>query len=153
MKEILKITTKNLDFFYQFAFAILPEELQAQQLVIDALGAFKIEYSSNKKSFIDESEVKKNVFSHLYKIGNKRSIQLRDFLTTETLSLNEQQFYDHSILQRSILFFHYRLKVEVSEMEQILNCSEHEILEALNIIQEFYLERTHLEEKGEFHVQ
>ena len=146
MNTSLKIISKNIDFFYQFAFVLLPEELQAHQLVIDAMRAYKLESMAKPNPFCNEKEVLALVYSHIYKIGFRRAPQLKALLFSGNLVEKDRQFYDHTVTERSVLFFYYRLKLNMNLIERVTNSSQHEILEILNTLQKSYLDELYFQE-------
>lgn len=125
--------------FYSFAFALVPDELQAEQMVIDAYAVFvvreknfiaKFKYSDDKK---EKSIFKKYIMSHMineiFKMGVKRSSQLR--ILGNRNHGQYESFYNLKTNQRAILFLKESFKYNVETIQDILGLEKYQVIETL----------------------
>lgn len=125
--------------FYSFAYALVPDELQAEQMVIDAYAVFLVrekkfitefKYTGDKK---EKSILKKFLMAHmvgeLYKMGLKRSSQLR--ILTQRDHGQYSSFYQLKTNQRAILFLKESFKYSIEGIQEILGLQKYQVIETL----------------------
>lgn len=124
---------------FSFAYALVPDELQAVQIVIDAYSVFVIrekehlEYLKyNVKSKKDKAQTLQYLFKsnlkEIYKLGTKRSFQLKNTIDEKQ---DLPQFYQVEISQRALLFLKYKLSFDLNDIQQVLMIQRHQVLEKL----------------------
>ena len=126
------IQTKS-DALYSFAFVLIPDDLQASQLMIDSVARLLIQ----KKSSIaywsqlvgERDDIKKEVMLNLlaatFEIARKRYGQLKMGLQDE-LKMNDD-FYLLDLEAKAILYLRERENLEIIDVEFVTNMSKHEI--------------------------
>lgn len=129
---------------YSFAFILIPDDLQATQLMIDAVSAFMIQKKSliEKWSSANESELKENssdikihLYRSMYELSKKRYNQLRmSFKDVEDSS----GFFSLEFSDKAALFLKEKSDFEFDVIEFILGQSKNEVLAHL------YSARLHL---------
>lgn len=129
---------------YSFAFILIPDDLQATQLMIDAVSAFMIQKKSliEKWSSANESELKENssdikihLYRLMYELSKKRYNQLRmSFKDVEDSS----GFFSLEFSDKAALFLKEKSDFEFDVIEFILGQSKNEVLAHL------YSARLHL---------
>jgi hypothetical protein len=137
--ELEPLISSLLPKFFSFAFSLIPDELQAEQMVIDAYSVFLI----REKDFIEELEydpkskreksrfkkyLLKNLVADVYKLGIKRSSQLRH-LNRE--NIDYQAYYQIEISQRAVIFMKDVLGFSIEDIQEILNMKKYQVIERL----------------------
>ena len=112
---------------FPFAFSLIYDELQAQQLIIDAQSVFLGRNQDALEDYLESEdemskrlkwfEISKVIYSNIYQIASKRFDQVRS-----SLSFDEKYtaFYALSLEQRAILFLKYKTDFEESDIYEIL---------------------------------
>ncbi len=132
---------------YSFAYILIPDDLQATQLMIDAVSSFMVQKKSHIDRFMqiqekDEAiffeEIKINLFKSMFEISKKRINQLK-------LSLSHPE-EDHSFFKlefddKAALFLKERGQFDLEAIESILGQTRAEVLAHL------YSARLHLSER------
>ncbi|GAB4011108.1 MAG: hypothetical protein Fur0010_04900 [Bdellovibrio sp.] len=108
---------------YQFAYALVPNELACEQLVLQTYQAYLIE----RKETTEETSL--FLFQRMFylaqsKCHNVRAPQLRPELVP---------FYSLESVQRAILFLKHKTNFSLDQMEKIVNLFRHEIMSHLLI--------------------
>ena len=128
--------------FYQMAYALVPDDLQAEQLVIDSVNAFLIR---ERKSILDRpinmGEKKEvtamrrsymiGVLRSMSEIGVRRSVQMAEQLRLET-SVEFKKFYDLDPRIRFILKLRFEAQLSVEEIQDVLGAQRFEVIEKLH---------------------
>ncbi|MFN8371125.1 MAG: hypothetical protein U0T83_10955 [Bacteriovoracaceae bacterium] len=121
---------------FGFSFSLIPEELMAQQIVVDALTAF---FLKKQKSVLDTNqdteefvlnEHKDDIYKQIFVIARKRFVQQNQFWKEEIKKINE--FHALSFEQKAVLTLYYRLNYKVDDIVYILQIKKVEVLESLN---------------------
>jgi hypothetical protein len=123
----LEIIIKNLaPELYGYAYVLIPDDLQAGQLIIDAAQNFLL----RKKSYIDKillSEVNKKVtddiqlrlFQVIYEIAKKRFHQIK---MSFNLPADKSNFFlSLEFEEKSMLYLRVRATLAIEEIEMIMN--------------------------------
>ena len=139
-KEIEILIESLIPKLYSFAYALVPEDLLAEQMIIDSYAVFLVreknfikshDYdSSNKK---EKSAIKKYILTHmlfdLYQMGIKRYAQYK-YVTRDNYSFYDS-FYALNSNYRAILFLKETFKMSVTAIQDILRLEKHQVIEAL----------------------
>lgn len=123
----LEIIIKNLaPELYGYAYILIPDDLQAGQLIIDATQNFLM----RKKFFIDKmlqsevtkeasNEVQLRLFQAIYEIAKKRFHQIR---MSFNLPENENNFFlSLEFEEKSMLYLRIRAKLEIDQIEMVMS--------------------------------
>lgn len=103
---------------YSFAYALIPDDLQAQQIVLDAYSLLFI-----KNLDLDEKDsILSLLLAHIYLLGKKRAVQLEGSVTT-----NSSQFYTLNVTERAVLFLRHHFDLDYSKIAPILDMSATQI--------------------------
>lgn len=133
--EELKKFIQNLSpDLYSFAYVLIPDDLQASQLMIDCVQSFLIQ----KKPLIDRmflsktkiatnfsDEVRYSLFKIVFELSKKRYQQLK-----MSFSDVEQNggFFSLDFDEKAILFLKERGNLELYQIESITSCNQAEVL-------------------------
>ena len=113
---------------FPFAYSLIFDELQAQQLIIDSISIFIGRDTQRLEDYCDENdmqsqrrkwfEIEKIIYKNVFQIGKKRFDQVR-----ASLSFDEEnaQFYALSLMQRAVLFLRHQTDFDESDIIEILN--------------------------------
>lgn len=124
---------------FSFAYALVPDELQAQQIVIDAYSVFVIrekEYletvNINMKSKKERAQflhkISASILCEIYKLGQKRASQLSTIVDgKEGLPV----FYNTELSQRALIFLKYKMNFSTENLQKVLRIQRHQVLEKL----------------------
>jgi DNA-directed RNA polymerase specialized sigma24 family protein len=137
LKEYLE---RNLNDLFSFSFCLLPDELQAQQLLLDALSVFTL----GEKDLIEEFEtvedparklammkvLRKSIMRAIFHMASKRSGQLESSLTTGDNT--PDVFFHLALSQRAVLYLKHKLNFDFSEIEHILGKPSTEVMGILS---------------------
>ena len=116
----------NLQIF-PFAYSLIYDELQAQQLIIDAISLYvardtdaledycAIEDFNSKE--LRWFEISKEIYRIVFQIARKRFDQVRSSLDYDD---QHASFYSLSVVQRGVLFLKYQTEFEEADMLDIL---------------------------------
>ena len=120
---------------YQFSHLLIPDRLQAQQVVIDSLAQLAVSWPPMAEGLrgVDMQEqrpqLKIHGFKAAYSLARARSHQLG---LIEQLGLPGQGVWEGSSLQeRAALYLFYRLKFSKRDIAEILNVSIYEAMAML----------------------
>ncbi len=138
IKDILQQFQKEL---FAFGFALLPDELQVQQMVIDVINLIQVE-GDNKaelvrvmkgdiwdadKKFVLRTQLLKN----LYSMAKRRYSQIRESL--ESRGIEEfSSFYALHFEERALLWLQAKSDLEQEDIRQILGCEKSKLLSSLS---------------------
>ena len=137
LETYLKKITKEL---FSLSQMILPDDLQSQQIVVDAVCVYVI----RKKNLIekiatscsgDETaillfETRKYLYREIYKLAKKRQVQLGKSVNYEGDS-DFAPFYLLDIIQRVVLFLKHKTNFELNDIADILDLKEMDVIVAL----------------------
>ena len=134
----LEIIIKNLaPELYGYAYILIPDDLQAGQLIIDATQNFLL----RKKFFIDKilqseasnevvNEVQLRLLQAVYEIAKKRYHQIKmSFDSSENLN---NYFLSLEFEEKSMLYLRVRALLEVDQIEMIMSKDRSVILAFLS---------------------
>jgi DNA-directed RNA polymerase specialized sigma24 family protein len=143
---------KRTDFFqlvqplteklYSMAYALVPDDLQAEQLVIDSMNAFLLKEKKSVLLRTVDVESKKNVqllrrtyfktlLRYMCEIGVRRSNQLGD----SSIAVDPEGFQAFFSLDpkiRFVLKLRFETQFTVEEIEEIAQLPKYEVIEKLH---------------------
>lgn len=131
------------DKLYRMAFCLIPDDLQAEQLVIDSLNAYLIkdkknilalpefETLSKKDIQIKRRNAFKGVLKYMGEIGVRRSSQLKDQLTSMRPT-DFANFYKLEPKVRLVITLRYDFQFTVEEIEDIVSMPRYEVIEKIH---------------------
>lgn len=127
---------------YSMAHGLLPDDLQAEQLVIDSINAFLVKESSTllKREVkpTDKKEIQllrrtyyKQILKNLSDIGARRSFQLKEQMQIQRPESYEA-FYALEPKIRLALKLRFEANFSVDEIQDILEIPRYEVIEKLH---------------------
>lgn len=138
--QLLSPLTEKLN---RMAFCLIPDDLQAEQLVIDSLNAYLIK---EKKQILNASSLDmyskkdiqfkrrhifKGILKYMSEIGVRRATQLKD-QTIQTRPENFMSYYNLEPKARLIMALRYDFQFTVEEIEDIATMPRYEVIEKLH---------------------
>ena len=128
---------------YQFSYALVPDDLQAQQIIVDSIELlindakdndsnifFKLlESSKNEEKARLLFSLRIHLYKYIFKIGRRRFGQLKNSLRP---SQDFGSFYSVGPTEKAALFLKHKTKFQLIDMENILELSRHEIISYLH---------------------
>jgi len=141
-KELLQLLTPSTEKLYKLSFNLLPDSLQAEQLVIDGINAFLLkekkaifnkEFSTQNSSEVQSLKkwVFKSVIKHLCDIGLKRSFQLGPQVTLE-YGDDFKKFFSLDATTRLVLTMRFNLSFSVDEISDLLEIPRYGVIEKIH---------------------
>jgi hypothetical protein len=140
--EFYQLLAPLTDKLYRFAFNIIPDDLQAEQLLIDCLNAYLLKEKKNiiKKevNLLSKKEaqiLRRNYFKGLLRlmseIGVRRSFQLGDQLK-KTRPNEYSSFFSLEPKIRMVMTLRYDAQFTVEEILDVLQLPRHEVIEKIH---------------------
>lgn len=142
-KDFFQLLQPLTDKLYRVAYNLIPDDLQAEQLVIDALNAYLIkekkgilasrdfETLSKKDIQLKRKFYLKGILRYMSEIGLRRSAQL-----TEQMKLarpdDYQSFFNLEPKLRLTLILRYDLQFTSDEIEDMTGMPRYEVIEKLH---------------------
>ncbi|MCY4524279.1 MAG: hypothetical protein OXB84_06035 [Halobacteriovoraceae bacterium] len=150
----LEVFLKGLNSeLFSFSHALIPDDLQAQQLVVDAVHLLTVEewelmldYLSLKENqgMSISFQLKKVAYKIVFNMAKRRLEQLKGGLR----GLSEYApFFVLDINQRAVLFLKYKTNFGFKFMEEIVEKDYYQIIEILNKSRNMLLRNTAVEFK------
>ena len=137
---------------FSFSYSLVPEQLQAQQIVLDAIYASiisdknleeKIENCVGPKSEEVFWEcLKKSLYQHIYRIAKRRFIQLANSLE---INENFSSFYKLKFDEKAVLYLKHVLNFDFDDIEEILQITNSEVLIHLNCARNHLMKNLEME--------
>lgn len=141
-KDFHQLIIPLTDKLYHFAYCLIPDDLQAEQLVVDALNAYLIKEKkkvlNREVDLKDKKEIqisRRNYFKGILKfigdIGIRRSIQLNEQMKL----MRPEEFADYYSLDpkiRFVLSLRYQANFTVEEIEEIVQIPRYEVIEKIH---------------------
>lgn len=141
-KEFFQLIQPLTDRLFNFAYAMIPDDLQAEQLVIDGLNAFLLKERKTllRKDFesVQKKEQQvlrriyfKNILRYMSDIGIRRAVQLNEQLKLtrpEEFSL----FYNLDPKVRLVTSLRYDGQFSMEEIEEIVQMPRFEVIEKIH---------------------
>jgi DNA-directed RNA polymerase specialized sigma24 family protein len=141
-KDFYQLVLPLTDKLYRFAFNLIPDDLQAEQLVIDSLNAYLLkERKSILRKEVDIEQKKeaqvlrrmyfKGILRYMGDIGVRRSAQLSEQM--KTFRPDEFiQFYSLEAKVRFVIALRYDAQFTVEEIEEIVQMPRYEVIEKIH---------------------
>jgi hypothetical protein len=135
-KWLLSIIQTQLSRLYSFAFVVIPDELQASQLLIDGITQYLVKNKSTLMDITDENyedesfqkklkkAVLKDCLLSIYSIGSKRTKHLMGSPTDRT----EAFYLKMDCETRAVAFLKYKWHFSVDEIQISLGMEKTEII-------------------------
>ena len=148
----LEVFLKKLNpELFSFSHALIPDDLQVQQLVVDAVHLLVVEEWELMFDFLSlkqnagESilfQLKKIVYKNVFNMAKKRSEQLRGGLRG---LVKYAPFFQLDINQRAVLFLKHKTEFGFEIIEEVIGKDRHKIIEILNCSRDMLLSNTAVE--------
>lgn len=143
-----KFIEKKSCELYPFAYALVPDDLQSSQLVIDALGLLQIDskisskliyyYQDAQKLSEDQVEITDILMSHIYRLAKKRVSQLSG---SYIIPKGFGPFYQTPMKERAIIFLKEKKDYGLERISKVIGEDKFKIIESyhvgINSIHEF----------------
>lgn len=122
---------------YSFAFVLIPDDLQAGQLVVDSIQAFLIQkretiellfQSKNKENNIEFNRIKKETLQLVYELAKKRFHQIR--LSIEETE-DKRDFFHLEFDEKASLYLKDKAKMTNEEIAILTMRTKSEVLASL----------------------
>lgn len=141
-KDFYQLISPLSEKLYRFAYNIIPDDLQAEQLVVDGLTAYLLK---EKKHILhknwDPEDKKglpllrrfyfKGIIGYMSEIGARRSVQLTEQMRLSR-STEFMSFYSLEPKARIVLTLRYDFQFTVVEIEDTLKIPRYEVIEKLH---------------------
>ena len=125
---------------YPFAFALVPDDLQASQLIIDAIGLLQIDskisskliyyYQDAQRLSEDQVEITNLLMSHVYRLAKRRSSQLNGSYIIPT---GFGPFYQTPMKERAVIYLKEKKSYGFERISTVIG------LEKFQVIQDYHL--------------
>lgn len=127
---------------YRFAFALLPDDLQSEQLVIDGMNAFllkekkrilkrEVDFTRSKELQLLRRSYFKALLRTMGEIGIRRAQQLSEQMKISRPA-NYETFFSLDPKIRFAIKLRYEAQFKVEEIEDILQIPRYEVIEKLH---------------------
>lgn len=141
-KDFYQLVQPLTQKLYRFAYTLIPDDLQAEQLVIDGLNAYllkehknilrkEIDLTSKKESQLIRRIYFKGILRYLGDIGIRRSIQMKDLVKVD-LPKEYSLFYTLDPKIRFVIGLRYEAQFTVEEIEEISRMPRYEVIEKIH---------------------
>lgn len=141
-KEFFQLALPLLDKLYRFAHHLIPDDLQAEQLVVDSLNAYllkerksilrrDINLNSKKETQILRRTIYKGILKYMCEIGSRRSVQLLEQMKV-TRPSEYEAFYALDPRIRFVIALRYDAQFTVEEIEEVVSMPRYEVIEKIH---------------------
>jgi hypothetical protein len=142
-KDLFSLVQPLLPRFYSLSVALLPDDLQAQQLVVDAMTLCLLKHKDtwlerawdvqDRKGHVLERKLfMKTYVRHLTDLATKRAAQLGPSLPDGELVQAHPQFYRFDVRTRAVGWLRFQQAWSVDEIGRTLGMPRHEVIEKLH---------------------
>lgn len=129
---------------YTFAFTLIPDDLQASQLVLDAFRSLLLEnelgpkfynsYQQSKSPNLKNEPEYKLLLKKIYEIAKKRIGQISvNINQEEDIKKHDAAFYKLNTEERAVLVLRHRFKMNLNNISYITNMAKIETINQLNL--------------------
>jgi hypothetical protein len=139
-EQFEKFIEKKSVELYPFAYALVPDDLQASQLVIDAIGLLQVDanispkltyyYQDSQRLSEDKVEITDILAAHIYRLAKRRTNQLNG---TYIIPKGFGPFYQTPMNERAVLFLKEKKSYGFERISKVLG------LEKVQMIQDYHL--------------
>lgn len=141
-KDFYSLVQPLTEKLYRFSYSLIPDDLQAEQLVIDAFNAYLLKEKKtilSREIDLKNKKVVAQLRRHLFKgilrylcdIGLRRSLQLMDQLRP-SVAAEFKSFFAMDPKVRMVIGLRYDHQFTVEEIEQIGQMPRYEVIEKLH---------------------
>lgn len=141
-KDFSQVVLPLSEKLYRFAFVLIPDDLQAEQLVVDSVNAFllkerksilrrELDLAQKKDTQIYRRAIFKGILRYLCDIGVRRSVQLREQMKVRPAD-EFAAFYNLDPKVRFTLSLRYEARFSVEEIEEIIQLPRYEVIEKIH---------------------
>lgn len=141
-KEIYNLLSPLSEKLYRFAYTLIPDDLQAEQLVVDSFNAFllkerkkllskEIDFNSKKDLQVFRRHYFKGILQYMLDIGARRAIQLSEQLKV-TRPQEYGPYYSLEPKVRFVISLRYDAQFSVEEIEEIVQMPRYEVIEKIH---------------------
>lgn len=127
---------------YRFAYDLIPDDLQAEQLVIDSLNAYllrekksilrrDVDLKDKKETLMQRRLVFKGLLRYMCDIGSRRALQLHAQMRP-TSQQEFASFYNLDPKIRFVVALRYDAQFTTDEIEEIVQMPRYEVIEKLH---------------------
>jgi DNA-directed RNA polymerase specialized sigma24 family protein len=141
-KDFYQLVLPLTERLYKFAYNMIPDDLQAEQLVIDSLNAYilkerksiirkEVDLESKKELQVLRRQYFKGVLRYMCDIGVRRSTQLTEQM--KVIRPDEYAlYYGLEPKVRFVIALRYEAQFSVEEIEEIVQMPRYEVIEKLH---------------------
>lgn len=135
--EDFEIYLKNLHpDLYSFSYILIPDDLQASQLIVDSLANVMLEKKSMVERILSKNDhndedlklLKSQIFKAIFEIAKKRFHQIKSAVDLENLD----PFYHLEFEERATVFLKHRYKINIELICFITNMGHDELVAVLS---------------------
>lgn len=145
-KHLEKFIKDQYQNIYSFSYALVPDELQAQQIALDALDLLMNREDKLMRDIVFAQEKPRvllrqltiKYYASVFEIGSKRFEQIKGGIEIK-VDRSAGSFYALGLGERAVMFAKMILKLDLNEIEQITQHTRYEILSILNQSREYLL--------------
>ncbi len=136
-EEIQKYIQNLSPDLYSFAYVLVPDDLQASQLMIDGVQSFlvqkkafidKILFAKNKSSISQFEEVKLCILKIIFELSKKRYQQLK--MSFQVVEL-KGGFFSLDFEEKAVLYLKDKVHLELTEIEYLTGLNKPELIASL----------------------
>ena len=142
-KDLLALIQPLLPRFHALGLCLLPDDLQAQQLVIDALTLclLKEKKQWREREWIEDNKktqlhlrrlFMKSMVGHMVDLGVKRASQLWATLPDVEIVRDHPQFYQLETRTRAVAWLRFNQGWNMDEIERVLGLKRFELVEKIH---------------------
>lgn len=141
-KDFYQLVLPLTEKLYRFAYTLIPDDLQSEQLVIDGLNAYllkekkmiarkEIDLNSKKEMQILRRMVFKGILRYISDIGVRRSSQLNEQMKLN-MPKDFKPYYSLEPKVRLVMSLRYDSQFTVEEIEEIVQMPRFEVIEKIH---------------------
>lgn len=141
-KDFFQLVTPLTEKLYRLAYALIPDDLQAEQLVVDSFNAYllkekkeilkrEVDLKNKKELQVLRRIYLRGILKYTCAIGQRRAMQLLD-QTQVSRPENFKSFYALDPRVRMVVSLRYDLQFSVEEIEEIAQILKYEVIEKLH---------------------
>ncbi len=141
-KDFFQLVLPLTEKLYRFAYTLIPDDLQADQLVIDGLNAYllkerksilrrEIDLASKKETQLLKRALYKGILRSVCDIGVRRATQMNEHVKNN-LPKDYTSFYALDPKVRFVISLRYEAQFSVEEIEEIVQMPRYEVIEKIH---------------------
>lgn len=142
IKNLKELILKKTDELYSFSFALIPDDLQASQILIDSIAGFVCKFIENKPN-LNEIELNVKLYKNVFELSKIRYSQLK--MTFKDIE-NTEKFFFLDLNSKATIFLNEKTKFSKNEILQILQFSKEEYYSILYLAREKLFSTNELQE-------